>query len=145
MRLYWPRQAALHGSWQQPPLVRVGASSTDTVPVTIENFVRAESDFYFAATIRNSDAFGKFGHNREPSPIDNQTVIRLNRDALNVLADTLPDKNRMFGAKGDVDPIRHLLGAASGWGGNPDRDAIHYLSITWISHKTRPVLEPATN
>jgi hypothetical protein len=50
------------------------------------------------------------------------------RDALNVLADSLPDKSRMFGAKGDVDPVRYLLGAASAWGGNPDKDAI-YLNV----------------
>ena len=45
------------------------------------------------------------------------------RDALNVLADTLPDKNRMFGAKNSVDPVRHLLGATSGWisNGSPTR------------------------
>jgi hypothetical protein len=34
----------------------------------------------------------------------------------------------MFGAKSEVDPVRHLLGAASGWGGNPDKDAV-YLNI----------------
>ncbi|WP_348265893.1 DUF1214 domain-containing protein [Agrobacterium sp. ATCC 31749] len=50
------------------------------------------------------------------------------RNALNTLADTLPDKNQMFGKKGEVDPVRFLLGAASGWGGNPDKDAI-YLNI----------------
>ena len=50
------------------------------------------------------------------------------RDALNVLADTLPDKKRMFGSKGEVDPVRFVLGAASAWGGNPDKEAI-YLSI----------------
>lgn len=50
------------------------------------------------------------------------------RDALIVLADTLPDKNRMFGRKGEVDPVRFLLGAASAWGGNPDKDAI-YLNV----------------
>ena len=41
------------------------------------------------------------------------------RDALNVLADTLPDKNRMFGAKGQVDPVRHLLGLGVGLGRQP--------------------------
>ena len=50
------------------------------------------------------------------------------RDALIALSDTLPDKNRMFGRKGEVDPVRFLLGAASGWGGNPDKDAV-YLNI----------------
>jgi hypothetical protein len=51
------------------------------------------------------------------------------RDALILLADTLPDKNRMFGRREEVDPVRRLLGAASAWGGNPDRDAI-YLNVT---------------
>ena len=50
------------------------------------------------------------------------------REALNVLADTLPDKNRMFGSKAEVDPVRFLLGAASAWGGNPDKEAV-YLNI----------------
>jgi hypothetical protein len=47
------------------------------------------------------------------------------RDALILLADTLPDKNHMFGRREEVDPVRRLLGAASAWGGNPDRDAIY--------------------
>jgi hypothetical protein len=34
-----------------------------------------------------------------------------------------------FGAKGQVDPVRHLIGTAAGWGGNPDKDAT-YLSFT---------------
>lgn len=239
MRLYWPKESALKGTWKQPPLRRVGGGADSVVPVTVENFARAESDSYFAATVKSFDAFGKFGHNREPTPIDKQTIIRMNRDtlysaavfdldaapvtitlpdpgdrflsmqvinedhytpmvvygggthtltresigtryvitavrilanpsdpkdiqrvvrlqdaiqvaqakrgsfevpnwdpisqkrvrdALNVLANTLPDKNRMFGAKGEVDPVRFLLGAASGWGGNPDKDAI-YLNV----------------
>jgi hypothetical protein len=50
------------------------------------------------------------------------------REALVALADTLPDKNRMFGSKAEVDPVRFLLGAASAWGGNPDKEAV-YLNI----------------
>ncbi len=50
------------------------------------------------------------------------------RDLLIALSDTLPDKNRMFGTRAEVDPVRFLLGAASGWGGNPDKEAI-YLNI----------------
>lgn len=240
MRLYWPKLEALNGQWKAPPLQRAKIDAHALVPVTVENFVRAETDTYFAATVKGFDAFGKFGHNRVPTPIDKQTIIRMNRDtlysaavfdldagpvaitlpdagkrflsmqiidqdhytpmvvygggthtltrknigtryviaavrilanaadaddireavklqdaikveqqaqgkfetpdwdpvsqkkvrdALNLLADTLPDKNRMFGAKGEVDPVRRLLGAASGWGGNPDKDAV-YLSIT---------------
>lgn len=51
------------------------------------------------------------------------------RDALLVLATTVPNFNNAFGAKGQVDPIMHLIGTAAGWGGNPDKDAT-YLNIT---------------
>jgi hypothetical protein len=51
------------------------------------------------------------------------------RDALLVLASTLPDTNHAFGRKGEVDPNRWLIGAASAWGGNPDTDAV-YLNVT---------------
>jgi hypothetical protein len=51
------------------------------------------------------------------------------RDALLVLASTITDFKNAFGAKGDVDPIRHLIVTAAGWGGNPDKDAT-YLAVT---------------
>ena len=41
------------------------------------------------------------------------------REALLILASTLPDTKRMFGPKDAVDPVRRLIGAASAWGGNP--------------------------
>jgi hypothetical protein len=49
-------------------------------------------------------------------------------DALLVLNDTLPDLRHAFGTKAEVDPVRHLIGTASAWGGNPDKDAI-YLNV----------------
>jgi hypothetical protein len=50
------------------------------------------------------------------------------RDALLSLADTLPDTKGMFGKKGEVDPVRHLIGSASAWGGNPETEAL-YLNV----------------
>lgn len=50
------------------------------------------------------------------------------REALLVLAGTIPDTKRMFGARGSIDPVRHLIGAATGWGGNPEKDAL-YLTV----------------
>jgi hypothetical protein len=50
-------------------------------------------------------------------------------DALTVLGDTLPDKNRMFGMKADVEPVRRLIGVATAWGGNPEKEAT-YLNFT---------------
>jgi hypothetical protein len=51
------------------------------------------------------------------------------RDALLVLAETLPDTKRMFGPRDQVDPVRHLIGTAMGFGGNPEKDAL-YLTVT---------------
>ena len=51
------------------------------------------------------------------------------REALLVLASTVPDFRGAFGAKGQVDPVRHLIGSAAAWGGNPDKDAV-YLNVT---------------
>jgi hypothetical protein len=51
------------------------------------------------------------------------------RDALMMLNTTLPDLRRAFGSRAQVDPVRHLIGTASAWGGNPDEDAI-YLNVT---------------
>jgi hypothetical protein len=53
------------------------------VPITVtpDNFARAESDLYFGNIVKDG-GFGKFHHIRELSPIDNQLVIRQNRDTL---------------------------------------------------------------
>jgi hypothetical protein len=220
--------------------VQALAQSPAEVPVTVDNFIRAESDLYFGGILKDSGQIGKFNHRREPARIDNQTVIRLNRDtlyssalfdldagpvtitlpdsgkrfmsmqvinedhyvpeviygkgnytltkdkvgtryvvaairtlvdpantrdieqvhalqdaikvsqknsgrfeapkwdqasqkkirdALIVLASTLADFKKAFGTKEQVDPVRHLIGTAAAWGGNPDKDAT-YLNIT---------------
>lgn len=210
----------------------------DTIPVTVDNFIRAESDKYFSARVALS-GIGKLGQIRDLMPIDKQTVIHSNRDTLyspgvfdleaGPVTITLPDPgNRflsaliidqdeyalktvyapatftvskddietryvligvrtfvnpndpedvkaahalqdaikveqagtgtyevpnwdsasrdkvredlikraagftdsrgMFGPRGKVDPERHLIGAASGWGGNAGNDAL-YLTV----------------
>jgi hypothetical protein len=214
------------------------AALAQTVPVTVDNFARAESDLYMAKTVKDV-GIGKFVHIRMPTEIDKQMVIRMNRDTLysNAVFDldagpvtiTMPDAGKRFmslqvidedhyvpavfygggshtlskdqvgtryvsvairtlvdpanpkdldevhalqdaikaeqaspgkfeipkwdqisqkqvhdallllaahtggfknafGARGQVDPIRHLIGTAAGWGGNPDKDAT-YLSF----------------
>jgi hypothetical protein len=214
-------------------------SKTQVIPVTADNFIRAESDMYFGRVVQQG-GFSKFVHYREPMPIDRQIVVRANRDTLyssavfdldaapvtialpdsgtrfrsmmimdedqyvpaviydagiytftrekigtrymiaavrtlvepldsrnlrqahalqdavkvnqqspgkfevpnwdpisqkkiretlQTLGSTLPDLKRMFGTKDQVDPVRHLIGAAMGWGGNPDTEAV-YLSVT---------------
>jgi len=51
------------------------------------------------------------------------------RDALLALGSTIPDFKGAFGSKAQVDPVRHLIGSAVGWGGNPDKEA-YYLNVT---------------
>ena len=219
---------------------QVASSEGPTQAVTADNFVRAETDTYFAVPVQQAGGMARFYHYREPMPIDNQTVVRANRDtlystalvdldagpvtvtlpdpgerfmslmavsqdhyaftvyppgtytfsrddigtrylmlalrtfvdpddpadlpavhalqdavtlsqpdgtgafevpawdpvsqktvrdALLVLSSTLPDLRGAFGTREQVDPVRHLIGAASGWGGNPDQDAV-YLNAT---------------
>jgi hypothetical protein len=245
-RVYGPSKAAMMGEWKLPPLqpsmaqAQAQSPSGRPLPVTIDNFARAESDLYFGGLLKDSGSIGKFLHRREPARIDNQTVIRLNRDtlyssavfdldagqvtitlpdagkrfmsmqvinedhyvpevvygkgsytltkdkvgtryvavairtlvdpaspadieqvhalqdaikvdqkatgqfeipdwdqasqkkvrdALLVLGSTIPDFREAFGTKEQVDPVRHLIGTAAAWGGNPDKDAT-YLNIT---------------
>ncbi|MDH7795002.1 MULTISPECIES: DUF1254 domain-containing protein [unclassified Beijerinckia] len=52
------------------------------IPVTVDNFARAETDHYLAANAKVIGGLGKFQHSRAPASIDNQTVIRMNRDTL---------------------------------------------------------------
>lgn len=69
-------EAATSASTNQP-------SCSDCVPVTFENFARAESDLYFGNVLKLPAAkLGEFFNFRTPTPIDRQTVIRMNRDTL---------------------------------------------------------------
>jgi hypothetical protein len=49
--------------------------------VTVENFIRAETDFYFATYVAQ-DALGRFFHLRDVTPLHKQDVVRMNRDTL---------------------------------------------------------------
>lgn len=53
----------------------------EPVKVTVLNFVRAETDTTLARYVKQG-AFGKIFHIRQPTPIDRQDVIRMNRDTL---------------------------------------------------------------
>jgi hypothetical protein len=82
----------------QPP-------SGAAVPVTVDNYNRAQSDVYFGLGVKNG-AFGKFLHRRELVPLDKQGIIRPNRDTLYSIAVfdldagpvtvTLPDTGKRF-------------------------------------------------
>jgi hypothetical protein len=50
--------------------------------VNVDNFARAESNRMFAFALKDSGAVNAWMHNREPTPVDHQPVIRQNRDTL---------------------------------------------------------------
>lgn len=50
--------------------------------VTVDNFVRAETDRMFASLQAEAGSVNRLRHNRVPTPIDHQPVIRMNRDTL---------------------------------------------------------------
>jgi hypothetical protein len=51
------------------------------------------------------------------------------RTAVMGLGPFVSDSRHAFGDASEVDPIRHLIGTARGWGGNREKDAL-YLSAT---------------
>ena len=64
-----------------PVMAQQPAAGKKAVPVTVANFARAESDFYFGRKVK-AGGFGKFEHTRVPTPVDRQDVVRMNRDTL---------------------------------------------------------------
>ena len=61
-------------------------------------------------------------------PAYDQESYKITYDALIELGRGMPDTRATFGSKEDVEPIRHLLGAAWGWGGLPEEEA-YYLNV----------------
>jgi len=86
-------------------LMAQGTATNAAVPVTVKNFQRAESDMYFGNVVRQVGV-GRFTHNRTPTPIEKQDVVRMNRDTLysSAVFDldagpatiTLPDPGKRF-------------------------------------------------
>lgn len=51
-------------------------------PITLDTLVRAETDTAMRSTVKLAGGVGKLFHLRTPTPIDKQTIIRMNRDTL---------------------------------------------------------------
>ena len=58
------------------------AVADEVVPVNVENFVRAETSAQFDRILHMTKGINQFVHLREPTPLDKQNVIRMNRDTL---------------------------------------------------------------
>jgi hypothetical protein len=98
-------------------LVRVLVNPSDSADVKEANAV-------LDAIKVEQAAVGKW----EPPAWDQETQNKL-REALERLGSVKGETSReMFGSKEEVDPVLYLIGAATGWGGNP-RSAAIYLSV----------------
>src|SRR6516162_6671946 len=79
--------------------------SGNAIPVTVDNYNRAQSDVYFGHTVK-AGAFGTFRHGVELAPIVSRGIVRPNRDTLYSFAVfdfdagpvtvTLPDAGKRF-------------------------------------------------
>ena len=63
------------------------------------------------------------------NPDYDQASLKATRDALLELAKGLSGFEHAFGAENEVDPVRHPIASAAGWGGLPDREAT-YLNVS---------------
>lgn len=101
------------------------SAKTTSIPVTADNFIRAETDMYFGHIVKDG-GFGRFHHDREPAPIDHQMVIRLNRDTLysgavfdlnaGPVTITLPDAGQRFMSLELFDEDTYVIKVAYGAG-----------------------------
>jgi len=94
------------------------AHAADTVKVTADNYVRAETDLQLKVYAEGMDAFGKFNHNRKHYDVDNQLTIRGNHDTIysfggfdltSPLTITLPDPGDRFQSLAVVNQDHSIL------------------------------------
>ena len=57
-------------------------AENDPITVNVDNFARAETDMQIGRMLEATNGVNKWSHNRLPTPLDKQNVIRMNRDTL---------------------------------------------------------------
>lgn len=86
LRLYLPKSDALTGKWSPPPMKRTGgqAGGQAAAPekVTPETYIRAETDRSFHNISQQAGGVNRWFYIRKPTPLDQQTVVRMNLDTL---------------------------------------------------------------
>jgi hypothetical protein len=98
-----------------------------------EVIVRAFVDPDNAADIQQANALQQnIGVNQKAPgvlelPAWDQASLAACRQAIMGLVPFIAATDRMFGDVSEVDPVRHLLGTAMGWGGNRKEDAMYVV------------------
>lgn len=109
-------QQADHGTRYVTLVARVLADPADAADVASANAVQDGLSVVAASSVPLA------------MPSYDQASFDSVRAALLALGRTVDGATGMFGRKDDVDPVRHLIGTAIGWGGLPDTEA-HYLTV----------------
>lgn len=102
---------------------------TRYVAMAIRTFVNPNdaADVKAAHALQDAIKVEQKGAGQFEVPDWDQTSLKKVREALLALASANGgiDSARMFGRKGEVDPVQHLIGTAAGWGGNPQSTAFY--------------------
>lgn len=103
---------------------------TPYVVVAVRTLVDPADAEDIAAVARLQDQLALEARSATPFelPDYDPTSLDETRNALLALARNLTSFDRMFGARDDVDPVRHLIGTAAGWGGLPSSEA-SYIGV----------------
>lgn len=103
---------------------------TPWVAVAARVLVDPADDEDVAAVNALQDQFSIEASSAKPFEMPDYDTASLDatRKSLLELARGLHGFDHAFGARGDVDPVRHLLGTAAGWGGLPDGEA-RYIGV----------------
>ena len=106
-------------------IAQAQSPSTVSVPVTPDNFVRAETDRAFGGEVKLG-GLGKLRHHRQPIALDQQVVPRINRDTLyssgvfdldtGPVTITVPDAGRRFMSLIVIDEDHYVRGVYYGPG-----------------------------
>lgn len=98
---------------------------TEYVRVSVRTLVDPDDPMDLAAVHALQDQIHVSGRSARPftSPEYDTTSLDATREALLSLARGLLGFDHTFGPREDVDPARHLVGTAGGWGGLPEKEA----------------------
>ncbi len=116
--------------------LRMADHGTEYVNLSIRTFVDPSDRADVAKVNALQDAVELRSNSARPftHPAYDEKSLTATREALLKLGEGLSDTDGVFGKKEDVDPVRHLIGTALGWGGLPESEAYYY-----IESEPRPV------
>jgi hypothetical protein len=106
----------------------IGDVGTRYVMVLFRTFVDPNSpeDMKKAHALQNSIQVKQASPGELNLPDWDQESLVATRKMLNELASKLDGLPQGFGPRGQADPTQHLIAAAYGWGGNPQRGAMYF-------------------